>query len=214
MKVTPEHMGRKLEIYSQIFHNFFTSYRSNVSIKEEKEARKKGSWVFIPNSFTRIMDNFIELSDFLKKNKKWSGNESDYDHRKFLDAGCGVGNIMVLANEILQCKYIHGLEIDKENVDEAKNLLKRFAGGKREYIEVFKKDILKFQNYGDYDIIYYYCPLCNFEMEKEFEEMVEDQMKVGAVLAPYYKNSQRIEKDKRFKIIINGYEPIYMKVKK
>jgi hypothetical protein len=123
--------------------------------------------------------------------------------KKFLDAGCGIGNILLIANRVGLANTYHGLEYFDNVKREAEHFLGLDMKNQDHYcnITVEKADIATYKHYGKYDFIYYYCPFANSRKEMEFELCVEDQMKVGAILIPMLKNSSAILKDKRFKAI-------------
>ncbi len=121
------------------------------------------------------------------------------DEVKFLDAGCGIGHIMNLAYRWGWTST--GIELDKRLVPIAK-----------QFGRVYNEDIIKFKNYKDYDVIYYYSPFMDNKLEKRFEKKIEDDCKVGCILICNRKQDERICKDKRFKKI-NKWEPIFVKVK-
>jgi SAM-dependent methyltransferase len=147
------------------------------------------------------MEGFIILSKYLPKCKQWSGYGSP--ERKFLDAGCGIGNILVLALYSELCNRVYGLEYFPKTLAAAEKFLEPHRGLGYS-IKVRKADITTYKSYGNYDVIYYYCPLSNHDKEVAFEESVEDQMKIGAVLLPYSKGSKRINKDPRFERVDIG----------
>lgn len=147
--------------------------------------KRVGAHPFIPlRADTRFMGALIYIKKYLDSNRR-------YGIRKFLDAGCGIGNIMVLAKEI--GFDVHGLEIDPKTIAKAKEVFPHIHG----HIE--KYNILTYKDYGKYDVIYYYQPLRDKDREVRFELRVENQMKVGAIVFPIGKDSFEISLDKRFK---------------
>jgi hypothetical protein len=88
--------------------------------------------------------------------------------RRFLDVGCGVGNIVKTAEMVGFKSY--GIEC---NQDLKKLQLTRNIG----YIDAFEFDF-----YDKYDLIYYFRPMCDETSQLQFEYAVIKGMKPGAYL--------------------------------
>jgi SAM-dependent methyltransferase len=145
------------------------------------------------------LSQFDVLKNALAGEKRWSGNKSSNRmRRKFLDAGCGAGNILLFAKSVGLARYYHGLEYFDDTYKKARDFLGLDSKKPVPDVKIFQQDILTFKNYGDYDIIYFYCPFSYGRLEVKFEELVEDQMKLGAVLIANLKRGSAIYKDERF----------------
>lgn len=157
---------------------------------------KHGSYAFIPMPSRRILSTLMKAYDYLWK------RSSSRQELSFLDAGCGVGNIMLLARAVGFDAY--GLELDPTTIRFAK-IINPF------WKDIQKQNILTYLSYGEFDVVYYYCPFNNMRKEAQFEKRVEDQMKIGALLI----GKPSWWKDKRFRKLtfrqIGG--SIYKKVK-
>lgn len=132
---------------------------------------------------------------------------SEWNKYSFLDAGCGIGNIMLLANK---AGFIaHGLEIDPTILKTASKINRSM------FLNMEKQSIMTYKHYGYHDVIYYYCPYASCKKERLFEERVENEMKVGAIVIPNYKISKELYNDKRFESIpiSKDRHPIYIKIK-
>lgn len=234
-----------LGVFSTLFSRFVEGSRKDISdfysyySYRDKEHRaridkhiSKGSYYFIPNGATLVAYTLLGLMEHFKQFKSVS----------FLDAGCGIGNIVVIA-QVLGFKAF-GLELDDKAIEAFKtkvaDVMMRpvddpgdgldyvhkpsrpdwFKGriGSNMVYPIAKQDIMKFKNYGNYDVVYYYCPFSDVEREKRFERRVENQMKKGAVLIPADKRDGRITKDKRFELLKvpsdSLTESCYIKVRK
>ena len=77
---------------------------------------------------------------------------------RFVDAGCGIGNIVLMAHMIGFTS--DGIEIDNKNVKIARKLVNR------QHTEIIEKDILTFKNYSLYDVIYFFRPFCDNKKQK------------------------------------------------
>ena len=179
----------------EIIYNDMVNIGSRMAHKDKSERDLRysnGSYDFIPKSADNLYNVFHYLSEWFKKEKI----TSRYSY-SFLDAGCGIGNVLRIANAMkIAYKYI-GIEYYQNAYDAAKQFL-----GIKEYpgcFKLIKADILKYKNYGNYDIIYYFCPFSNHRKEEIFEERIENQAKIGAIIIPFNKQSSGIFKDDRFK---------------
>ncbi|MEN8140834.1 MAG: class I SAM-dependent methyltransferase [Thermodesulfobacteriota bacterium] len=106
----------------------------------------------------------------------------------FLDIGCGIGNVMLLA-ELLDFS-VHGIEKDQVPFQIAQKLLGEEL--------VAQDDIWDFSSYHDFDLIYYFRPFSDGELQRRFEKMVEDRLKPGGILIANRKMDDGIESDPRF----------------
>jgi SAM-dependent methyltransferase len=93
---------------------------------------------------------------------------------QFLDIGCGIGTKVMIARTFFAIS--HGVEISKEYYDIAKKLTNYCNA------YVFHEDALKFKNYHEYDVLYYYCPIADYNKQRELEKLVCECMKPGAIL--------------------------------
>jgi SAM-dependent methyltransferase len=180
------------------------------------EETKKGAYPFIPMSIGAAMQTFEHLEKHLKKEKRWCGHNTN--DAKFLDAGCGIGNVLLLASIYQLANRYHGIEYFEDTANRArtwlginnprrKNLPSKFS--------IIQDDILTFKDYGAYDIIYFYCPMLEPRLQIRFEERLEDEMQVGAILIPRMKRGVMIREDYRFELLsFDGVaEKIFLKVK-
>ena len=146
--------------------------------------------------------------------KKWPTRSTTC---KFVDAGCGLGNVLIVAKAICQATVarlrreqtkangpfvtytrfeFQGLEIDEEFL----RILGFRAGDSSITISgdiIWRRDITTV-DYSGYDMVYYYCPICKLDQESEFERRVEDTMKEGAILIASTKRNARLYDDSRF----------------
>jgi SAM-dependent methyltransferase len=113
---------------------------------------------------------------------------------KFLDVGCGVGNVMALAESF--DLRVYGLQYDPRLIELA--AYPKYQRG-MESGWIFQEDALKYKDYGKYDILYYYCPIADREKERELERRIEEQMQLKALLIANMKNDPQIAKDSRFR---------------
>ena len=108
---------------------------------------------------------------------------------RFIDIGCGIGNIMLLAE--MMGFSIFGIEKDTPSFETAIHLV----GAEH----VSQEDIWKFNNLGKYDLVYYFRPFCEKTSQLRFEKRIENQMKPGSVLIANRKMDETIDSDRRFR---------------
>ena len=129
----------------------------------------KDHYCFIP---TRNVENIVRALRYLKTHSDISR------YPKFLDCGCGIGNIMMLAEKLGFKPY--GIEYEKENVALARTLLRGIINNR----QIIHDDILKYKHYNRYDVIYYFEPLQNHEKRREFADKIAKGAKRGAFVIP------------------------------
>lgn len=197
--------------------------RNQVDISSKKE-EERGSFNFIPIELYRIIADFILLREALEQDRRWSGYCKK--NTKFLDAGCGIGNVLLMATVTNICYEAHGLELFPKTFTKAKRWLgnscitdphrRTDSGFNMPRIVLLKRDILTFRDYKNYDVIYYYRPFKDGTKENKFESKVENDMSVGSVLIPKLKYTE-LDHDKRFKVVRHPNcrmsEPAFIKIK-
>jgi len=156
----------------------------SLSSEERDEWQKKGRFDFIPNYSLNLINILREL---YKINDKALGTYPP-DTRTFCDAGSGIGIPSFLFKVFFPYTFCTGVELNKN------------VAGKDIFNDVvINDDILKFEGYGKFDVIYYYSPLRDDVLERVFEKRVEDQCKVGCVLICCRKRNDATFKDSRFR---------------
>lgn len=119
---------------------------------------------------------------------------------KFIDIGCGIGNILLLA-EMLGFS-VFGVEKDEASLRIARNLVDAAA--------VVKTDIWEFTDLADFDVLYYFRPFCEKTRQVRFEQYIEEQCKPGSILIANRKMDERINQDPRF-LRITAELPVWWK---
>lgn len=215
-------MNPIVHAYKSAFENCRRHSPATKETGSIRSGREDGAFDFIPMRPTSII-NYLETAISALELK-------DRDIRKdpirFLDVGCGAGNVMLLATSLFltnskfgHCHEVDGIEYDKYYAELCKQLI-----GTLEHLDntcptrthVFVQDALSFEDYGKYDIIYYWCPIQAEEKQKALEKLIEKQMKPGAILIPLMKRDKTLRKGKKFEIInprSTTCESIYKKVR-
>lgn len=147
----------KLNILTVAFHNIESSHLS-----DPKKSEKIHDWVPFPcGSFVDMcLDAFFMM-----------GQDSS---KKFLDIGCGIGTKVMLADVVFDA---YGFDLNEEYLNLAKQI-----GCKK----VWKQDAFVYDNYKEFDFVYFYAPFKDESLELEFETRVYQQMKPGSLLAPMH----------------------------
>jgi len=162
-------------------------------------------YAFIPTrGICDIMRCFEDVKNYLKK----ACRNSDDWQPKFLDCGCGVGNIMLAAYHL---NYkVSGIEYEPAVYEVAKKMFMSMRSAK-----VIHGDILEFGKYHLYDVIYYYVPILNGDKMKQFYDKLLNDMKVGAVVIPYgYGEGCKKSKFERVPISKTNFCSAFIKTKK
>jgi SAM-dependent methyltransferase len=108
---------------------------------------------------------------------------------RFLDVGCG-GGLKVLS----AAKYFaraDGLEYDSGYAASAQNL---FDISHNDTCRVIEADGLTYENYDQYDVIYFYRPMRHIELLRQLEEQIVQTAQPGTlIIAPYKMFDYRYE---------------------
>lgn len=181
--------------FRRIFENLSNDHKRN-----KLHDKLGGRYHFIPNDPSYILRDINLATLILLKYKP------SYDDIKFLDVGCGYGNVMQIAGAF--GLDIQGIEYDKEIVKIGRMMFRVPHSDKNQYI--IQGNALTFKDYKKYDIIYYYCPFEDSEKQRRLEKKIENDMHVGAIMICEMKQGYDHENGGRFKRIRDN---IYMKVK-
>jgi len=100
---------------------------------------------------------------------------------RYLDVGSGRGTTLLMASRFFPT--VHGIEYDPGYHEHACKLLET---GRTLGCKSIQANGLEFDDYGDYDIIYFYKPMSDIDRLVELETRIVAQAKPGALLiAPY-----------------------------
>lgn len=147
----------------------------------------KGEYPYIPFCIEAFVEQLSIVDELLK----------DCNHPvSFLDVGCGIGTKVAIARTTFPGITAHGIEITDRYVKFAKKLLNNTPDTK-----VLKRDALKF-NYKNYDIVYFYCPLSNRELQKKLEQRIVNTANVGTyILANLFQDHELFKDKTRLKFV-------------
>lgn len=155
----------------------------NLTPQEKERKKAAGEFEYIPLS----VQEFETQCQLVRDLNLLKGKEAH-----FLDVGCGIGSKVWLARQYFQ--RASGVEITSAYVETAREVLKVEAGGvywspkQGGRGEIICADALTF-NYAPYNIIYFYCPLLDYDKQMKLEMQIVKTAKVGTVfLANLKKN--------------------------
>lgn len=153
---------------------------------------KAGSYGFVPSKgIIGLTRAFKAVFDYLTK--RVNGDLS------FLDAGCGIGNMLLIAYSI-GFTSVNGVEFDKKTITIARRLIKHTVYNGH-HCKIIKADLTKYDKYGNYDVIYYFQPMHPKHMYK-FLDLLKQDMKIGAIVIA--NGVDTFQGDKRFKRILKS----------
>jgi len=171
------------DIFFNIINRFVGSYSREASRATKNDTARE--YPFVAMDTRQVFEQIRFVGEQLQLNP----DESTNRNFKFIDVGCGIGNILLIAEQF--GFDVYGIEKDEYPFQVATRLI----GDNR----VSQDDIWTYDKYDAYDVIYYFRPFSDREPQLKFEKLIEDNMKVGAILIANHKNSDAITKDGRFK---------------
>lgn len=118
-----------------------------------------------------------------------------------LDVGCGIGNVMLLAEQLEF--QVFGIEKDPHS----RAVALRLFDDER----VREADIWDYDDYHRFKVIYYFRPFAERELQLRFERLIEDRLQPGGILIANHKNSDAITADPRFNRL-DPELPVWQKV--
>lgn len=148
---------------------------------ETDEDHEDGRYPFIPfpprefsNWALRANDLFVHLYGYQLR-------------PLFLDVGSGIGTKVALARYLgIQS---HGIEMNPRYMRVAQRKLRI------ESSRLFEIDARKFTDYGNYQIIYFYCPMKNQKAQINLEKVIYDGAKEGTIFIQVLKMNHEREKE-------------------
>jgi len=115
------------------------------------------------------------ISDMIKVKEYMHSRNGNRNRLKFLDCGCGVGNILLPARNLGYTAA--GIEYEADTFVLAKSLLRGHTD-----VRVIRGNVLYFRHYADYDVIHYYQPLQSDSMRVRFARKLERDVKPGTII--------------------------------
>lgn len=138
---------------------------------------------FIPMSPIDIIMAITDVISLFNENlmKRGYCPCNPYSEVKFLDVGCGLGNVVFLASSKFDA---YGIEFSEEYVQAARKMLASTFSHRNMDNHIIHCDALDYNDYNQYDVIYWYRPIRDAKLMTNLATRVAKQMKVGAYLIP------------------------------
>ena len=145
----------------------FSKYITEITSGREVSA---ASWHFIPAYTMYNIEAFQDLRDYFERKR------ISIKKQKFLDCGCGIGNVMLTYMRIMEIgdENIYGIDHNQEAL-----IIANSAFG---FTNLIHQDLFKFEKYDEFDVIYFYQPFHNYNLQWEFEDHVISKVKPGTVI--------------------------------
>lgn len=147
--------------------------------KREYSQERKGCYPFISSTPRSVVAQIGCALEYLIERDGVNTYDS-YGRYKFVDAGCGIGNIVMIAKQFHHIGIADGIESDPKLVRLARRIIN--ADGYRPKPTIYQSDIRSIEFYDDYDIVYYYCPMCDYDIQREFERHIFKQLRNGKIV--------------------------------
>ncbi|MBA3004470.1 MAG: class I SAM-dependent methyltransferase [Desulfurivibrio sp.] len=188
------------EEHNDIFFNVINRFVGFYSRDAAKETRNDTDceYPFVAMDTRQIFSQLGFVSAFLDLDQESPAAPMP----RLLDVGCGIGNVLVIAEQF--GFDVYGIEKDEYPFQVAAKLI----GEER----IAQADIWTYEGYGEYEVIYYYRPFSGRVQQLRFEKLIEDSMKTGAILIANHKNSEAIGQDSRFEKLSPSL-PIWRKIR-
>jgi SAM-dependent methyltransferase len=184
--------GDDFEEERDLLMGIINRYLGFHTLEAQRETRNDTSleYPFVPMDTRQVIEQVRCVARYLLEHRP-----SDLAAHTFLDIGCGTGNVLVVAEQ--GGFEVFGLEKDEHPC----RVAQKFFGAER----VVQADIWNYPDYHKFDVIYYFCPFANNELQRRFELFIEETMQPGAILVANQKRSDAIVVDQRFRRI----HPLY-----
>lgn len=200
--------------YFQFVHNIFEreARKANSKIKYVNGTfgrTRDGGYNCIHlgiGDFVSTIDKIINIEKLAKKSfpatRLFSALSPRVDchNVKFLDVGCGVGQKVFLAGDLFGFDS-YGLELRAPLVKAGRKLLKstspflvwdsdsyQYQSDEKQEKRIIQGNALTF-DYSNFDVIYFYCPIAQHELEEKLEKQIAETAKKGAIVIgflPHY----------------------------
>ena len=142
------------------------------------DAHKKASLHLVGHEYVATpISFFVNFLNIIK------GRES-IQNKRFIDVGSGIGNICAVANR--WGFSAEGIELNP--------ILYNIACQLHPNVKTHNIDIRDFNSYENYDVIYYFLPFYDENLQKELKEKIENKCKIGTYIIVYVSE----DKDDRF----------------
>jgi len=175
--------------------NIYDKYLGYVA--QNEEAKEYGCFQYVSHNQKKFFVNMykaFKVLDYLGCSEK----------ARFLDVGCGIGTKTFLASTLFA--RADGVEYDRNYFNIAKKIHTSSSVDYTKNISFFQNDALKFDSYGEYDVIHLYRPFRDREKQNELEEKIVADTKENGLIIGILCNFYSLPKDIRPPMVfVNGY---------
>jgi SAM-dependent methyltransferase len=182
----------ELDVFFGIINRFIGYFTRDAIQASQNDTRHE--YPFVPMDTRQAYAQISLARDLLRSQKKMGPGVT------FMDVGCGIGNVLLLA-ELMEFT-VYGIEKDEYPCTIAKKLLGDDC--------VAQDDIWQFARFADFDVIYYFRPFAEKQLQLRFEKLIEDQLKPGGILIANRKMDLAIDQDPRFRRLTEQW-PVWQK---
>jgi len=201
MDVASELFGRQGSIHAKYFDsilrslNIYDKYLGHVA--QDEEAKEYGCFQYVSHNQKKFFINIYKAMRVLD----CLGSS---EQARFLDVGCGIGTKTFLASTLFA--QADGVEFDKNYFSIAKKIHVSSSIDYTKNIKFFENDALKFDSYGEYDVIHLYRPFHDSDRQSELEEKIITDAKENALIIGVLCNFYSLPADIRPPtVFVNGY---------
>lgn len=140
----------------------------------DDEGLPDSSYSYIPLDLSEFFDAMYDLEAALAKDSDYA--DPDVKHRRvdFIEAGCGPGrNLCVLrATNRFELRKVQGIDLSGPMIEHGRRI---FGLGD----DIWTDDCMTF-DFSGFDVIYFYRPIADVELEEKFESRLVENMRPGS----------------------------------
>ena len=185
------HKSFETDIFMGIFDilaNVGRGYLELNGAKERMESVK--GFQFIPINSNSVIWQIYNAMEIMERTKVYEVEEKKrarmrYGHElpmRFLDAGCGIGNVLMIARKIASWIGINALVTGVEYDSRTADIAEIISGFSYDKFKVVRGNVFDFPDYDKLEIVYFYHPLRDQMEQIKFELMVFSSVKLGTIV--------------------------------
>ena len=172
------------EIFFNIIHRYIGLFSRTAQHQTSNDTASE--YPFVAMDARQVFGQVSFVKDYLLER---DGLHNAVERYSFIDVGCGMGNVMLIAEQL--GFDVFGIEKDRYTLPIARQLF--------DESRVLEEDIRHYPDYHRFDVVYYFCPFSDGDLQRSFESQIEAAMKPAAILIANHKRSMAIDQDGRFK---------------
>ncbi|MCI0529052.1 MAG: hypothetical protein L0Y56_16575 [Nitrospira sp.] len=165
------------------------------SLVSDSVASKEGRYPLIPSGIEQFFINVAQAALFIEHLygvvREVEG-EIALKNYQFLDVGAGVGGKIAIARSAIFNRrltkarwHVKGLEVEPRYIEGARMFHDEYG----DEPPVFSEDALTFEYYKNYELIYFYCPMENDDLQRKLERTIYERAAEGTVFVQFLKRN-------------------------